>query len=838
MGLIGPIWLMKKLISLTIFFFGLLFLANHAQAGIIIRPVINTGLIGYWSFNEGTGTRVEDISGHGNHGTWYGSSTSHWADGKFGKGGIFNEANSDYVSCGSSEVHNINGNITISAWVKIEPMASDDIYIIAGRGAVGYYLDVGENGYYLAVRKSGGDPYLQFNVGGATQAGNPSYSGGVDGLWHHVVGVKNANNYIAIYVDGEYKSSDARAIGDMSAPGETFYIGRNHVSGTSAYLAGQVDEVRIYNRDLDASEIRKLYDSGLAKMGINQLGLVPDDLPANATISYVREDCSGYSPCYTSLHAWNDALGGFDFADHSCASGDLTCLDKTAVAKIDGAWNSPDTAALNITGWTTDATRYIKIYTTSSARHPGKWDETRYRLETTGSAISISEEYIRISGLQVKTTVTTDYQRAIFSNINNASSDLRISDNLVWGICSSSLNDCAGISTTWNGTVNAIVQNNIVYGTYRGIYPNQGANIKIYNNTVVDGGWGFGINGTVDAIAKNNLSYNNSDNYADAGGSRWNDYSANNLSGPGSDSYCPSANSRNGAQVNFVDVANDDYHLSPADGGARNYGTDLSGSGASVSFSTDIDRQARTTPWDIGADEARGTITGASQANQITNGLVGYWSFNGPDIDGDLAYDRSTSGNNGTISGATKTIGKVGQALTFSHADARYVYVGDSASLLDLPNTALTLSLWLKRADDDANEIFSKCESSNTSGWYFSLLGSRMASFFTQRATTDLWVTSSINTIPSYVDGWVHLAVTYPGGDEADNVHIYANGSEVSSYTTQQDGQDAYVSDSGLQARIGRGCWGNYTDGVIDEMRLYNRALTQEEIKRLYNLGR
>src|SRR3989338_2465947 len=50
----------------------------------------------------------------------------------------------------------------------------------------------------------------------------------------------------------------------------------------------------------------------------------------------------------------------------------------------------------------------------------------------------------------------------------------------------------------------------------------------------------------------------------------------------------------------------------------------------------------------------------------LTNGLVGYWSFDGKDMAGNTAYDRSGQGNNGTLTnGPTRAIGKIGQGLSF-----------------------------------------------------------------------------------------------------------------------------------------------------------------------------
>lgn len=91
--------------------------------------------------------------------------------------------------------------------------------------------------------------------------------------------------------------------------------------------------------------------------------------PGSETVSLIRQDCTGFSNCYTSLAAWGAAFGGINFAASGCALGNLVCANKIAVAQIDGPWSSSDTTAVTIDGWTTDATRYVRIYTTPAARH-------------------------------------------------------------------------------------------------------------------------------------------------------------------------------------------------------------------------------------------------------------------------------------------------------------------------------------------------------------------------------------------------------------------------------------------------------------------------------------
>ena len=80
-----------------------------------------------------------------------------------------------------------------------------------------------------------------------------------------------------------------------------------------------------------------------------------------------------------------------------------------------------------------------------------------------------------------------------------------------------------------------------------------------------------------------------------------------------------------------------------------------------------------------------GTHVNASSANlqrgsTLNSGLGGLSTFDGSDISGSTVYDLSGNGNDGTNSGATPTIGKLGQALSFD-GSAQYVSVPRSSSL-------------------------------------------------------------------------------------------------------------------------------------------------------------
>src|SRR3990167_8307062 len=77
----------------------------------------------------------------------------------------------------------------------------------------------------------------------------------------------------------------------------------------------------------------------------------------------------------------------------------------------------------------------------------------------------------------------------------------------------------------------------------------------------------------------------------------------------------------------------------------------------------------------------------------LNSGLVGYWSFDGKDMAGVTAYDRSGNANNGTLTnGPVRAIGKIGQGLSFDGTDD-YVSIPHNANFESDP---ISYSFWVK----------------------------------------------------------------------------------------------------------------------------------------------
>jgi chitodextrinase len=219
------------------------------------------------------------------------------------------------------------------------------------------------------------------------------------------------------------------------------------------------------------------------------------------------------------------------------------------------------------------------------------------------------------------------------------------------------------------------------------------------------------------------------------------------------------------------------------------------------------------------AADAAGNLSPYSNTSGATteaqwSGLVAAYSFS--EGSGAGVADASGTGNAGTISGASWIAeGKFGNALSFDGIDD-YVTVNDAA-LLDL-TTGMTLEAW----------VFPTA----SGGWRTVMLKERLdhlayalyANTGTDEPSAEIFITSGHDTrgpmLP--VDAWSHLAATYDG----TTLRLYVDGMEVSSVAVSGD----IAASAGVLRVGGNSIWGEYFQGKIDEIRLYNRALTADEI--------
>jgi hypothetical protein len=213
------------------------------------------GLVGYWSFDEATGTTVYDASNYGNAGTL--TNGPKWATGKVG-GALQFDGVDDYVDCGSdASLNMLTSDWTAEAWFKTTQITRGTIFR-KNR------TDAWDPSYYIEINVAyEGDLEVRISDGTNTSiAGRNKDSNVNDGQWHHVAMVRTSTQLL-VFLDGNlWDSGDASAVGSVDT-NEVLVIGREKQGASlENEFDGLIDEVRIYNRALSAEEIRYHYNRG------------------------------------------------------------------------------------------------------------------------------------------------------------------------------------------------------------------------------------------------------------------------------------------------------------------------------------------------------------------------------------------------------------------------------------------------------------------------------------------------------------------------------------------------------------------------------------------------
>jgi len=136
---------------------------NRALSSAEVSQLYNyaPGPVAYYNFDEGVGTTAFDSSGNGNNGVWSGTGT-HWDTGKYGKAGRFNGSD-DYVNAGSATSLDLVNEITLEAWVKFDSMPPTEKKEIVGKGSFLvtdlYSLHTGDSGGNKLWFSAGGNWY-------------------------------------------------------------------------------------------------------------------------------------------------------------------------------------------------------------------------------------------------------------------------------------------------------------------------------------------------------------------------------------------------------------------------------------------------------------------------------------------------------------------------------------------------------------------------------------------------------------------------------------------------------------------------------------------------------
>jgi prepilin-type N-terminal cleavage/methylation domain-containing protein len=218
---------------------------------------LKQGLVGWWTFDEGTGTTTKDLSGNGNDGTLV--NNPKWVDGKVAKALEFSPGyvSVNYSSSLDSPAQTNSISIVLWVWVPIDTSDYPPRCMIYREGTNGNYLER-DAPYCFAIDEGGPGNTNSYVItihdrlwSGLNLYGR--YKSNFEGTWHFAA-ITYSNGVFKLYLDELEKTTDLTW--DILSSPNKLYIAKH-----SGVFVGLIDEVRIYNRALSDAEIKALYDA-------------------------------------------------------------------------------------------------------------------------------------------------------------------------------------------------------------------------------------------------------------------------------------------------------------------------------------------------------------------------------------------------------------------------------------------------------------------------------------------------------------------------------------------------------------------------------------------------
>lgn len=219
------------------------------------------------------------------------------------------------------------------------------------------------------------------------------------------------------------------------------------------------------------------------------------------------------------------------------------------------------------------------------------------------------------------------------------------------------------------------------------------------------------------------------------------------------------------------------------------------------------------------------TYVSATEDNSLMNGLIAWWRLNG---DATTAVGDA----NGTAINTVPTTGQNGEeggALSFNGVSS-YINIPHQSSL-NLGNP-MSISAWVRPTNiSSRHAIFSTRSNNSTDSWQIDVgIGSGGAGRVGV-SKQGVWIWDSVNGTITQND-WHHIV--YVRSSASTSGTMYVNGSAVSASQTST----TTIANNSDPKRIGQGTSGTqYFQGALDDIRLYNRAISVFEITSLYNEG-
>ncbi len=732
------------------------------------------------SFDEGYGSVAHDDSIYGNNGTLVsgGSGGNSTVSAMWDLNGKFGKAmefdgTNDYVYTTNS--FDYPADFTVSVWFKTT--------VASGHKLVGFEnLQTGTgSGSHSGHIWMGTDGKIRYGWWTGSASVNLASTATLnDGQWHHAVGTYSMAPLGSLYIDGVLQESSSLAMGSYSSVywrvGSWRLATSYWTNGSDGYFNGLIDEVKVYNYTLSEDEIKTLYNSGAsAVMGDDASRDNDGAVVTGASKEYcIPGDTAQCDPPVLDLD-FDEKTGQYTY-DKSGHGNNGTLGSGATADAADPVWKSARFCHTGACLLFDDNDDYVSISDNSSLTFGNGTDDQPF----SGSAWAYM------------------YDATTFSVLYKGQNDI---GNLEW----------------WFGTDDG--SDNLMCKLYdnignQGIYQLSDTALTDYENTWI------------------NLAFTYDGTESEDGIKLY-------LNGV----LLDSTGTEQGTYVAMHDVSNAPLSIgafAPEDPVYRGFSDGLIDG-------VKIYNYART-PAQIAWDYNKGAP-------------IAEWDFD--ECSGSTIHDASGNGNNGQLylgtTGVTATgtcasssdsfwyngkDGKRNAAGSFDNTDD-IVRIQDSGadSILDFGSgDSITIGAWVNIYDftDDYQVLAGKTSSGN---YYFEVspecsngdANCRMY-FIYRNAANTAWREATSDNLLLHRNEWQYVAVSFTFGDP-DTIKFYYNGMMDEGHWIGAIGSDA-PRETNEDLVMGRNISGGENfNGLIDEVKIWDYALTPEQVKTEYNGG-
>lgn len=700
--------------------------APAAQASGLIKPANNLGLVGYWSFEDATGTKATDFSGKGNTGTiTQASGYPIWSAGKFGQAIDFNNNTGNVDTGSAAAIDDIElqggGGMSISYWVKLNSLSGTQ-YLIRKTDAPSTGANSSNGGWTINNDSDSGRVEFMKSYD-STLLRKRSSNACRSGSWCHVVVLWNgsgssASTDVIMYING---SQAGHAFGQNSSGNKVPDASNNiYIGGSNSALNGAIDDVRIYNRVLGATEISALYAAGGTKVNSSRSSIRG---PANGLVGYwtfdgpdvvstTLYDRSGQTNNGTSAGGplpTSGKLGQafkFDGVDDRISAGNASSIQLVSGDYTLAAWVKP----VSVSG-----RQWIIAKTANSSAKA-------YSLLVNNGEVSVDGEEGGNDGVVSTTNASLTPGNWYHLAATMTSSTLAVKIYV------------DGVEKTTTGSIPARPTETV-------------SDLEI--------GWSQYINEYFNGLIDDVRIYNRA---------------------------------------------------------------------LSVSEIQQL--------YNLGTKISKPMLGAPGMSN-----LLLWHTFDGPHISGTTSVDASDLGKNGILTnGPIPASGKLGQALSFDGNDDFVVIANPTSTIGSNQFSQFTFSAWIRpNSLADGMRIFGTSDG-NRAPWIHTEDPSSDETkvhmyLATDAGQTDCAVGSATNAVTA--GSWTHVVAVWDGSVCQIYIDGFASGSSDTTSGTLMVDPPAWRigGNPGLSGRTNM-------NGRIDDVRVYNKALTAAEILQLYNLGR